>query len=154
LLGNASSPIAANHRRQREQERDPGGHQRPERQQQDPQRHRERDRARLQQILAELVADPLGHAPAAEFLDRELRTRALGVRDGRQDRLDLVLSVLGLAADVELDQRRVSVARDPPGVACRERRLDVGDVRLTSQPPDHVSHGGMNPALVAVSEEL
>ncbi len=145
LARQRQQPDRRQHRRQAEQERDPRGDQRPERQQQDHQRHRERDRARLQQILAELLVDRLVRASTAELRDRELRTRALRVRDRRQDRLDLVLGVFGLAADVELDQRRMPVARYPTSTARRKRRIDVGHVWLRLQPPDYVLHGGVEP---------
>src|SRR5205823_8501453 len=110
-----------------------------------PQGHGERELAGLQQILAELVVDRLVRASTAELRDGELTTRALRVRDRSQNRLDLVLGVVGLAADVELDQRRMPVARYLASIARRERRVDVGHVRLRRQPPNYILHGGVEP---------
>src|SRR4029450_6348230 len=51
--------------------------------------------------------------------------RGLGGGDRRDDRIDLVRRVIGIAADVERDERRAPIGRDLVGVRAVERARDV-----------------------------
>ena len=126
---------------QREQQRNARRHQRPECKHQDRERDRERQSARLAQIVAVRGFDRLDPARVPELSDEEARVSALGSGDAVQDRPDLVDRLGLVAADLELDERRMPVRRDPRGIRRSERRVDVADVRRSRDARDDILDG-------------
>ena len=97
---------------QREQQRDARRHERAEREHEDDQRDRERERAGLAEVVAVRGLDALLRAGVAELADCEARVGALRGGDRVEDRLDLVDCLVLVAADLEVDERGVSVLGD------------------------------------------
>ena len=119
--------------RQGEQQRDPRGDESAERDHEDDERDRERQHPGLAEVLLDGRRERIDRAGHAELADVELRMRLLGGVDLGENRIDLLGRLIGCAADLELDQRRVSVGGDLPGVdvlhdfELREPRHDVAD---------------------------
>ena len=95
--------------------------------------------------LRRAVSTPLTEAArVAELADKELRVGALGLGDFVEDGDDLVDCLVGVAADLELDERRVPVLRDliaalPGG----ERRPDMlNSLQLGDAADDVLDRGG------------
>ena len=59
-----------------------------------------------------VVSVPLTRAGVAELADEELRVSLLSLGDAVEDGLDLVDRLVLVAADLEVDERRVTVLRD------------------------------------------
>ena len=93
---------------------------RSERDDQDDQGQRNRDEPRLGQIFEEGLPDVLLGADA-DRPDVEVRVRALHLLDLRDDRIDLVDRLVGLARDLQVDQHRAPVVGDLSGVLGVER---------------------------------
>jgi len=83
-----------------------------------------------------------------ELLDEDARVARLHCVDGGQDRSDLVACLVGLPLDVELDERRMTVARDETGVWVLDGRDDVRDVRLQRERLDDARDRGVERRLV------
>ena len=117
--------------RQGEQQRDPRGDESAEREHEDDERDRERQHPGLAEVLLDGRRERIDRAGHAELADVELRVRLLGGVDLGENRIDLLGRLIG-CADLELDQRRVSVGRPArcgrsARVELREPRHDVAD---------------------------
>ncbi len=119
--------------RQGEQQRDPGGGESAERDHEDDERDRERQHPGFAEVLLNGRRESVDCAGHAELADVELRVCLLGCVDLGENRIELLRRLVGCAADLELDQRRVSVGGDLSGVnvlhdvELREPRHDVAD---------------------------
>jgi hypothetical protein len=116
-------------RGEREQQGDARGDERAERHDQDSDRDRDREQAGPLEVLADRVVDLLVGAGRSERADRDVGIGRLGVGDGGENRVHLVDRLVGVSADVEADERGMTVGGDLVRVAARERALDVGDRR-------------------------
>ncbi len=125
-LMSATRPRVASAAVRPEQERDPGCDERPERDEKDQQRQRHGEEPGLLQIAIEILLDRLPGA-LAERPDEEPGVCFLDLLDTRDDRIDLVGSVLRRTADLHRDEHRVLVRGDLTAVLGVERRLDLRD---------------------------
>ena len=75
---------------------------------------RERDGQPLgvREVLVEGLADLVVRARVADLAHGDVGVALLHAGDGGEDGLDLVLRLVRVAADVELDEHGVAVARD------------------------------------------
>ena len=128
---------------QREEERNAGGDERSEGDQQDDQRDRNRQDTGLCQVLPERVGDGCLCARFAELADEELRVSPLRHGDPIEDRLDLVGCLARVAANVELDERRMAVLCDLACVGGSQRRTNMlNGLQLGDRGDDIVDRGG------------
>ena len=126
--------------RQGEQQRDPGGDESAERDHEDDERDRERQHPGLAEVLLDGRRDRVDRAGHAELADVELRVCLLGGVDLGENRIELLRRLVGCAADLELDQRRVSVGGDL--LRCeRSARLSSFESRATTSPTAAVKAG-------------
>jgi len=121
------------HGRERQQDRQAGGDERAEREDQDDERQHHRRQPGPAHIAGEARIELVIRGSLTELLDDQARVRGLHAVDRLQDRRDLLLGIHGLAPDVELDERRVVVAREEPRPGVVERGDDVRRVRLVGQ---------------------
>jgi hypothetical protein len=82
------------------------------------------------------VAVDLGRR-RSELLDDESGMLSLDAVDHLEDRRDLVDCLVGVSLDVELDECRVTIGREEPGLRVRDRRDDALDVRLLGKRARH-----------------
>ncbi len=129
------------HRREGEQQRDPRGHERPEGDHEDDDRDREREQPCPLEVLVELLVDLLLGADA-ELVDRQGRVSSGRRVDGVDHRVDLVDGLVGVAADVEVDDRRVAVRGDLSAIGRGVRALHVRDDRDGGHAADDLLDGG------------
>ena len=114
-LGRATSPNVAMMAVSAEQERDARRHERSEDDDQDDQGHRDREQTSLLEVVHEGGIDLLVGADA-ERADEHLRVRRLSVLDRGDDRVDLRRRVVGIAGDVEVNERGAPALPDLTGV--------------------------------------
>ena len=137
LTGDGEQAHGRDDRRQREQDRQSGSHEAAERQQQDPDRQRDRELARLFQCVREGAVDLVLRGDA-EALDGVTRMRVLGGLHRCDDGPDLVDRVVGVADDLDIDERGVAVSGDQVRVALVEGRVDRAYLGYLLQPSDNV----------------
>ena len=119
--------------RQCEQQRDPGGDESAERDREDDERDRQRQHPGLAEVLLDGRRERVDRAGHAELADVELRVRRLSAGDLGEDRVELQRRLVGRAADLELDERRVPVRGGLTGVnvlndlELRQPRDDIAD---------------------------
>ena len=117
VAGQRDQPEGREDGGQREQQRNARGHERAEGEHEDDQRDRDREQTGLPEVVAVRRLDRLDRARVAELADEEARMGTLRVGDAVEDGVDLVDRLGRVAADLELDERRVPVLRDLAGVA-------------------------------------
>ena len=140
------------HRGERQQQRDPGRHQRAEHDQQDHQRDRQRQHPGLLQVLHEDGLQLLVGA-GAERLDAEVAVLLLRGLHLRDDRVDLVDGLLGVALDVQRDEDRVAVLGDHVA-ACVVGVVDRSAPPRASRRAWSLGHGRLEAASSTVSSSL
>ena len=108
-LASADRPDRREHAREGEQHRHPGGHQRAERDDQDRQRHRQRRELGALEVLVHRLVQLVRRARHAELGDGERRDAASWTPlDRVEHRLDALVGLVLLAADLELHERGVA----------------------------------------------
>ena len=117
LAGQRQQADRRQHRREGDQQRHQGRDQRAEGEQEDDQGDRQRCRLGLLQVFAEDRFQRLVRAGATELLDPQPGMSALRSGGRGQGRVDLAFGGFGVAGDLELDQRRVTVSGDAPAPA-------------------------------------
>ena len=86
------------HGGEREQDRQPGGDERAERAEQDEERERDRQPLGVREVLVERLADLVVRARVADLAHGDVGVALLHAGDGGEDRLDLVLRLVRVAA--------------------------------------------------------
>ena len=119
--------------RQREQQRDPRRDERPEDDDQDDQRDRDRVEARLLEVVHEGPLELLSTLASPNVPMKTCGCAACALAMRGEDRIDLVDCQVGVAADLEVDERRAAVRRDLAGVLRLERGADVRDRGLRGE---------------------
>ena len=117
-------PERSHHRGHAEQQRDAGGDQRAEGEHEDDERHGERGDLGLLEVLGEAVAHGLGDAGVADLADQQVRVGLLHRCRRGQRGVDAVRRGVGIARDLERQQRGAAVGRQLAAVARVQRRLD------------------------------
>ena len=112
------------HGREREHQRQEGGHDGTEDDQEDREGERDGDALGTREVLADCVVERLAGRRRAELLDSQIRVGARDARDLVEHGLDALVRRLGLALQVEQDQRGPAVPAELAAVAGRERRSD------------------------------
>jgi hypothetical protein len=115
----------------------------PERDHEDDECDREREQTRLPQVVLVLGHDRVDGARVAELADEDASMGTLHVVDGCEHRVDLVGGLVGITADLELDESRMPVRCDLAGVRGIERRLHVLDDLQLRDPRHDVRDRGL-----------
>ena len=138
MTGQRDQPECAEDSSEREEQRNARRNERPERDHEDQQGDRERELARLSEILAVRRHDGVLGACIAELADEVRGVDLLRDVHAVEDRADVVDGVVGIATDLELDERGVPAGRDLIRILRIERRLDVLHLLECLEPADDV----------------
>ena len=118
------------HGRQGEPERDERADERAEHEQQDHERDRDRDHPGAGQLRVEHRVERLAGRRRAGLDHGVVGVGLLHLGGAGDDRVDVGGGLVVGALGAELDQHRVAVLRDLPLVAGRERRAELGHLRI------------------------